>query len=294
MKILNFGSLNLDYVYQVDHLVREGETISSQEMNVHLGGKGFNQSCALARAGVPVYHAGTVGDDGLIFYDTCEDFGVDTEYLRSTSGRCGHAIIQVDKAGSNCIMLYGGANMRITRKQVDEVLSHFGPKDYIILQNEISELDYIIEQAFMKGMIIVLNPSPFNERLLACDLGKVSYFILNETEAGQLTGEIAPSAMLQTMGTSYPNAKIVLTLGDKGAVYHHGNEEIFQPAYPVQVVDTTGAGDCFTGFFMAGIFKKKTIKEAMALAAKAAAMCIGKAGAAESMPFLSEVELYES
>ncbi len=292
MKVLNFGSLNLDYTYQVPHIVREGETISSNDVQMHLGGKGFNQSVALARAGVPVYHAGLVGEEGLDFYDACEECGIKTDYIKTVTGRCGHTIIQVDEEGQNSIVLFGGANQKNTKEYVDEVLKNFEAGDILLLQNEVNELPYIIDQAFAKGMTIVLNPSPMNEIIDECDLGKVSIFVLNETEGQQLTGQTTPTTIVAAMEASFANAKIVLTLGKGGSIFHHGDEELYQAAFDVDTVDTTAAGDTFTGFLIAGILKKQPMRDVLVNASKAAALAVQKQGAAQSIPFMSEVELF--
>jgi len=282
----------LDYTYQVPHIVREGETISSNDVQMHLGGKGFNQSVALARAGVPVYHAGLVGEEGLDFYDACEECGIKTDYIKTVTGRCGHTIIQVDEDGQNSIVLFGGANQKNTKEYVDEVLKNFETGDILLLQNEINELPYIIEQAFAKGMTIVLNPSPMNEIIDECDLGKVSIFVLNETEGQQLTGQTTPTTIVAAMEASFANAKIVLTLGKGGSIFHHGDEELYQAAFDVNTVDTTAAGDTFTGFLIAGILKKQPMRDVLVNASKAAALAVQKQGAAQSIPFMSEVELF--
>ena len=292
MKVLNFGSLNLDYTYQVPHIVREGETISSNDVQMHLGGKGFNQSVALARAGVPVYHAGLVGEEGLDFYDACQECGIKTDYIKTVTGRCGHTIIQVDDEGQNSIVLFGGANQKNTKEYVDEVLKNFETGDILLLQNEVNELPYIIDQAFAKGMTIVLNPSPMNEIIDECDLGKVSIFVLNETEGQQLTGQTTPTTIVAAMEASFANAKIVLTLGKGGSIFHHGDEELYQAAFDVNTVDTTAAGDTFTGFLIAGILKKQPMRDVLVNASKAAALAVQKQGAAQSIPFMSEVELF--
>ena len=294
MKVLNFGSLNLDYTYQVSHILRPGETILAKDVSMNLGGKGFNQSVALSRAGLACYHAGLVGEEGLEFYDACETFGIKTDYIKTVTGRCGHTVIQVDEDGQNCILLYGGANQKNSKEYVDEVLKNFDTGDIIVLQNEINELPYIIDQAFAKGMTIVLNPSPFDERLDACDLGKVSIFIFNETEGQQMTGMTTPATIVAAMAASYSNAKIVLTLGEGGSIYHHGDEELYQAAFKVAAVDTTAAGDTFTGYFIAGLVKKLPMREVLINASKAAALAVTKAGAAISIPFMSEVELFNT
>ena len=294
MKVLNFGSLNLDYTYQVAHIVRAGETILAKEVNMNLGGKGFNQSVALSRAGLVCFHAGLVGEEGLEFYDACETFGIKTDYMKTVTGRCGHTVIQVDENGQNSIVLFGGANQKNSKEYVDEVLKNFDTGDVIILQNEINELSYLIDQAFAKGMTIVLNPSPYDERLEECDLGKVSVFVLNETEGQQMTGMTTPATIISAMAASYSNAKVVLTLGEGGSIYHHGDEELYQPAFKVDAVDTTAAGDTFTGYFVAGLIKKLPMRAVLTNSSKAAALAVTKHGAASSIPFMSEVELFNT
>ena len=187
MKVLNIGSMNLDYVYRVDHIVQPGETISSGGMNVFLGGKGINQSIALAKAGVEVYHGGMIGEDGQPFLDACQEYGVHGEYIRQIPGKTGHTIIQIDKEAQNCILLFGGANQMLTKEYIDGVLSHFQDGDILLLQNEVNDIAYMVERAYEKGMQIALNPSPFNERLEDVDMDKISIFLLNEIEGGQIT-----------------------------------------------------------------------------------------------------------
>ena len=150
-KILSFGSLNIDYVYSVDHFVQKGETLASSALEIFSGGKGLNQSVALGRAGAEVFHAGAVGPDGQFLVDLLQEAGVDTHLVkRLESVRTGNAIIQRDPEGNNCILLYGGANQAITREQVKEILVGFGAGDYIVLQNEINQLPFLMEQAHAK------------------------------------------------------------------------------------------------------------------------------------------------
>ena len=243
MKVLNFGSLNLDYVYSVDHMVAPGETLASSGMNTFCGGKGLNQSIALAKAGVDVYHAGMIGEEGDILLKACKEGGVNADYIKSIPGKSGHTIIQVDKNGQNCILLYGGANRSITKEYVDEVLAHFEKGDILLLQNEINMLDYIIDCAYEKGMMIILNPSPYDDALDACDFGKIAMFLLNEIEGGQVTGETQTDRILERLREIYPEAKVVLTLGGEGSVYQYKEEQYRQGIYKVKAVDTTAAGD---------------------------------------------------
>lgn len=290
MRVLNFGSMNLDYVYTVDHMVLPGETQNSQGMNTFLGGKGFNQSTALAKAGVEVYHAGLIGEEGKIFQETAKEYGISDKYIQVCDEKNGHTIIQVDKNGQNCILLYGGANRAITREFVDEVLMGFEKGDIILLQNEINELDYIIDKAYEKGMQIFLNPSPFDGALDACDLNKISCFLLNEIEGGQIAGETDPDKIIDGILANYENAKVVLTLGGDGSVYADKEKRCQQPVYKVETVDTTAAGDTFTGYFIAGLIQGKTVEETMKMCAVAAGIAVSRPGAAPSIPYMEEVE----
>ena len=296
MKVLNFGSLNIDYVYCLDHFVQKGETISSQSMHTFSGGKGLNQSIAMGRAGITTYHAGAVGKDGDFLIELLQEAGVHTELIRELSQvRTGNAIIQKDKNGENCIILYGGANQEITKEQVDETLKCFEPGDYLVLQNEINEGSYIMEQAHKKGMVIVLNPSPMDDRVLEMPLEYVNYFILNEVEAGQIlndsaSGEVQGEALAKRLREKFPGAKIVLTLGEKGSVFVDDKTVIQQQAYRVETVDTTAAGDTFTGYFIAGLIQGLGVEGAMDQGAKASAIAVSSLGAAPSIPMLEQVK----
>ena len=292
MKILNFGSLNLDYVYNVDHMVEAGETLTSAERNIFCGGKGLNQSIALARAGARVFHAGQIGAEGEILRSTLAQEGVDIRYIKTADVPTGHALIQVDKNGQNCILLYGGANRAMSFEYIDEVLDDFDRGDILILQNEVNLLDYIIDRAWEKGMRIVLNPSPFDEHIAKCDLQKISILLLNEVEGAQLCGRNSPEAILEHLRKEYPEVKAVLTLGSSGSVYQDVNLQHHQMIFPVEAVDTTAAGDTFTGYFIAELLEKNNAVEGLEIAAKAAAIAVTRRGAAPSIPTKAEVEAY--
>lgn len=292
-KVLCFGSLNIDYTYKVDHFVQKGETISSQGLQVFSGGKGLNQSTALAKAGVEIYHAGAVGRDGEFLLEQLRDVGVHTENVAVlTEVRSGNAIIQNDAEGDNCIILYGGANQAVTREQADVVIGKFSAGDYIILQNEISELAYIMETAHKKGMRIVLNPSPMNDKILALPLEKVELLILNEVEAGQILGtdETDGDVLMEKLLKRFPEMKFVLTLGSQGSIYGDKRQKVKQSAYRVKAVDTTAAGDTFTGFFIGSLVKGLSVEQAMDIASRASAIAVTRSGAAPSIPTWDEVE----
>ena len=289
MRVLNIGSLNIDYVYSVDHIILPGETEDTGSRNVFLGGKGINQSCAVAKAGVEVWHGGLIGEEGKMFLDACDEYGVNRTYIRTVEGPNGHTVIQIDKNAQNSILLFGGANQRFTKDFIDEILANFTSQDILLLQNEVNLLAYMVDRAYEKGMTIVLNPSPFNDKLKSVDMGKVSIFILNEVEGFQLTGENDPDKILQKMHQLYPNARIMLTLGKDGAVYFDGEQKVYQPIFPVQAVDTTAAGDTFTGYFLAGLVEGLPIPELLKMSAKASSICVTRPGAVPSVPYRAEV-----
>lgn len=289
MKVLNIGSMNLDYVYNVDHIVQPGETQATYGMNVFLGGKGINQSIACAKAGAEVYQAGMIGEDGKVFLDACKEYGVNGDYIRTIDEKTGHAIIQIDKNAQNCIILYGGANVKLTEAYIDEVIGGFEKGDLLLLQNEVNNLPYIVDKAYEKGMQIALNPSPFNEKILAVDLSKITLFLMNEVEGEQITGKKDPEEIIAVVQEKFPNAKVVLTLGKDGAMYAEGDQRYFQPIFPVEAVDTTAAGDTFTGYFLAGMIEGMPVQDILCMASKASSIAVTRQGAVPSIPYRKEV-----
>lgn len=302
MKILNFGSLNIDKVYQVRDFVRPGETISSKKLDFFCGGKGLNQSIAISRAGAPVYHAGCIGYDGDMLSDALTASHVHTEYLKKLEIPTGHAVIQVSDTGQNCIILFGGANQAITETQICETLSHFSAGDILLLQNEINHLAVLIDRAYERGMKIYLNPSPVTEQLKEVSLDKVSCLILNEIEAADLCAAEcrkqgsseaslpeSPEDCARALHRLHPELQILLTMGTSGSIFLSEEKFHFQAAFPVNAVDTTAAGDTFTGYFIAAVSRGESIEAAMEEASKASAMAVTRAGASASIPLREEV-----
>jgi ribokinase len=253
------------------------------------GGKGLNQSIAAARAGSEVYHAGKIGPDGQMLLDTLRESGVNTDFIVTNSATSGHAVIQVNKYGNNCILLHGGANQEITRDEADRVLDAFSPGDILILQNEINNIPYIIDKAHSKYMKIVMNPSPMNSALKDADLNKISYLILNEVEGEDYTGESRPARIMDSLLNSFPHLKVVLTLGKQGAMYGDELHRVQQGSYHVEAVDSTAAGDTFLGYFVSRITTGSPSWTAMRMAALAAALAVTKKGASSSIPTWEDV-----
>lgn len=289
MKILNFGSLNIDKVYEVEDFVKPGETISSKDMQIFAGGKGLNQSIAVANAGSRIYHAGMIGKEGVFLKEMLDQKNVDTSLLEIVDSETGHAIIQVNKEGQNCILLFSGANHKIDEAYVNLVLDKFEAGDIIILQNEISCLEYIIDKAFEKQMRIALNPSPIDESLAKLDLNKVEWIILNEIEGAVISGEEDPDKIVFKLLKRFSGLKIVLTLGEKGSIYRDGENCYLQNIYKTNVVDTTAAGDTFMGYFISSISKNRSVEEALQIASMAASISVSKKGAANSIPYEQDV-----
>ncbi len=289
MKILNIGSMNIDYVYSVDHIIAPGETESTGGREIFLGGKGINQSIALAKAGACVYHAGMIGEDGIAFLDACKEYGVDSRFIRIIDVPTGHTVIQVDKIAQNSILLYGGANQKLTEEFIDEVIANFEKGDMLLLQNEVNHLDYIVDKAYEAGFQIALNPSPFNEKIKNVDLSKISIFLLNEVEGFQITGYEDEEEILADMKRRFPEAKIILTLGKKGAVYSYKDEKYFQESFKVEAVDTTAAGDTFTGYFLTGLMEGMDVQKVLKMSVKASSIAVTRPGAAASIPMRKEV-----
>lgn len=289
IKILNFGSCNIDYVYSVNHIVKAGETISSASMNRFVGGKGLNQSVAIANAGVEVYHAGCIGNDGEMLRTFLVKCGVKTTYLKTVSESSGHAIIQVAENGENSIVIYGGANSCITKDYIDAVLSNFEHDDLLVLQNEISNVDYIISKAHSIGMKIFFNPAPFTDNLLSIDMKKLYCLIANEIEAKALTGTNEIEESITYLAKHYPSLKVVITLGKKGSVYIEEGKVIKQSAFKVDAIDTTAAGDTFVGYFVSEYSKGASPVDALRTASIASAITVSRHGAAPSIPTIQEV-----
>ena len=290
MRVLNFGSLNLDYVYQVGHFVQPGETLSAVSQTVNPGGKGLNQSIALAKAGAEVCHAGCIGTDGENLRELLKENGVNTEYLREVPALQGNAVIQVNPEGQNCILLFGGSNQCITEEQIDQTIKNFAPGDWLVLQNEINNLPRIVDAGHDQGMKIVLNPSPFNEKLSEVNFGKLTWLLVNEIEAEQLSGSRESDKAWLLLHEKYPSLSLLVTLGSEGSAAYTKRETVYRKAFPVTAVDTTAAGDTFTGYFVAGLMEGRTLRDCMCRAGMAAAISVTRPGAAPSIPGRKEVE----
>lgn len=312
-RVLNIGSLNIDYVYQVPHFLRCGETLAAKDRAVHIGGKGLNQSVALARAGLDVAHAGMVGVDGDFLKSFLANEGVDIKFVKVLDeDSSGHTVIQVTPEGENAILYYPGTNIRLTRNYIAQVLSNFQPGDVLLVQNETSAVADAIELGWKKGMRVIWNPSPFDGKKSSVCIDRLVALVLNETEAqGLLAAQGLQNCtsdrmdMVSKLAQRYPDLILLLTLGSKGVVFRlPGFEPQYLPAMTVQAVDTTGAGDTFLGYAVRSLMRMweaqangddlpkqlAILLDGLRLANRAAAISVTKPGAAESIPLLQEVQ----
>lgn len=290
-KIVVFGSVNIDHVYLVDHFVSPGETVSSTELEKYWGGKGLNQAIAVSKAGGRSCLAAKVNQSE---YDElcrlCKESNLDFSLVMPSEARTGHAIIQVDKSGQNGIFVFPGANGTVSPDDTAQVLGSMQEGDILLLQNEINSVPEIIERAHRRCLTVALNPSPISGDMANWPLKYVDIMIFNETEGLALTGEEMPKKILDTLESRYPNCGLVLTLGEHGSVFRGGGRTIVQTAFPVPVVDTTGAGDTFTGYFLSSVLEGKGPGDALRIASRAASIAVSRKGAAASIPTIGEVK----
>ena len=290
MRILCYGSLNIDMVFKVPHFVEAGETLSSSSMTRSAGGKGANQAAALAKAGCETYMAGKVGRDGRFLVDILEGFSVNCANVLVTDNPSGQAIIQLSDSNQNAIILLPGENRNIAREEIDSVLAKFSAGDWIVLQNEINLIGYIMEKAAEKGMRICFNPAPFDDAISSLPLSLVDLLIVNEIEGAGLAGcKGSYEEIIGKLSELYPGQEIIMTAGSKGAYYRGREGFIYQPIIDYPVVDTTAAGDTFIGYYLASCIRGLSVKESLYYASKASGIAVSRPGAMQSVPVKDEI-----
>lgn len=290
MRVANVGSLNIDKTYRVAEFVRPGETITALSFVEGAGGKGLNQSLALAQSGADVWHVGAVGHDGAWLIDELEEAGVKTRYIETVDNVSGHALIQVDDSGQNAIVVCGGANACVDERHVARALSEFGPGDVLLLQNETNANAAALHLAKEAGLTVAYNPSPLDDAALQLDLDAIDLFILNELEAAALAGiDGWGERGISVLAERFPDAEFLITLGSEGCLHMKGDAIVRQPAFRVDAVDTTGAGDTFCGYFLGLRSQGSDVPEALRVASAAAALSVTRRGAARAIPTIDEV-----
>lgn len=293
-KLVNLGSLGIDHVYGVDHITTPGETLSSHSHDVFPGGKGSNQSIAAAKAGAKVIHVGCIGPDGEMLIDVLRDVDVDVTDVRVGETATQHAVIQVDRQGQNSIVIFGGANRTINQHDRDVALSKIEPGDWLLLQNEINDLEEILNQAGERNVSVAFNVAPVDGREKDYDYSRVGLLIVNEVEAAALADEDDPKRAFDILTSRYPLTIVLLTLGRDGGIYGGWKyPRVVYESHVVDAVDETAAGDTFIGYFMAEWLRSQDLAKAVADASAAGAIAVTKPGAASSIPSRAEVEAFK-
>jgi len=291
--IVNFGSINIDHVYQVPHFVKPGETLASLSLSTGLGGKGANQSVAAAKAGANVAHIGRVSSNDQWAVELLNSAGVDTRYIELVECASGHAIIQVDAQGENAIVLHGGANQSFTKEELHAVFENISASgdsiEYLLMQNECNLLAQALDTAHALGIKTVLNPAPMTADIKELPLHQLDTLIVNQGEAEALCDTADIDYMVQQFKHLAPKTRVVITLGGDGAVLLSNGETTRVKAPAVTVVDTTAAGDTFVGYFLAGLVEGLDDKDALQRACLAASTTATREGAIASIPKLSEI-----
>ena len=286
--IYNLGSINIDHFYRLPHLVGSGETLAASDHVTGLGGKGANQSVAAAQSGANVRHIGAVGPDGADMVEKLAAFGVDTSHIGEVSAPTAHAIVMIDTNGENQIVIYSGANRMQDANVITNCMAKAAPGDWLMLQNETSHQVHAAKAAKAAGLNVVYSAAPFDQAAVQDILPFTDLLIMNQVEADQLSQALdSPLAKL-------PVAHILITKGPGGADWHDTKtqEIVSIPAFSVTPVDTTGAGDTFAGYMVAGLAAGLSPQKAGRRAAAAAAISVTRNGTADAIPSLAEVEAF--
>ena len=291
MTIFNLGSINNDHFFEVSHLPAPGETVASKAYFSGLGGKGANLSIAALRAGARVCHIGAVGPDGHGALAQLKSLGLSVDNISMLDVATGHAVVMIDPAGENAIVIHPGANRNIAERAVTAALVSAKPGDWIVVQNETNQQGFALKQGRKQDLKTAYIAAPFDAKSTAEVLPFVDLLILNSIEMSQLRKSM-PRGPEQSGVTM-----IVVTEGAAGGVVLRAEngwaEERFESP-DVTALDTTGAGDTFAGYFLAALDGGVDAGFAIERAAAAAALMVTKKGTAEAIPSLTEVENFLS
>ncbi len=292
MAVINFGSINIDHVYQVAHFVQPGETLASTGYQCLLGGKGANQSIALARAGTDVHHVGKIHESDAAFKQTMIRDGINCKHVQCTDTPSGHAIIQVTPSAENAIVLFGGANLEMTSQDILRALDNVKSTDWVLTQNETSSIDQVLIQAKEKGLRVAFNPAPMTESVKQLPHKCIDLLIVNEVEAAEISGQTDLDQMENYFRQDWPHAEVIITLGKAGVRMLKKDKTIDVPAFVVEAIDTTAAGDTFIGYFLSAYSDHTDSKTALTRGCAASALAVMKEGAAQSIPNNEEVDRF--
>lgn len=289
MKAIVIGSINKDIVYNVNDIVKPGETISSSKVEYFLGGKGLNQAIALSNMTKNVFFYTIVNKYENEIINQLKRYNFDNSLIQYTEDKMGEAFIQVNDEGENAIVLAANSNHLFNVSKIYKVLDTFTKNDYVILQNEINDIDKIIKYAKEKELQVVLNPSPISDIINHELLLNVDYLIVNRTEFKAISNTHWAREGMRSFHKEYPHIKLVVTLGEEGVFYIDDSESYKIPSHEVEVSDTTCAGDTFLGYFIGSLMENNTVKESLYTATKASSICVGLPGASNSIPTKDQI-----
>lgn len=285
--IYSLGSINADHMYRLSHLPAPGETLAADTYARMLGGKGANQSIAAVRAGARVVHIGAVGQDGDWMRAALAAAGVDVDHVVTLdSAASGHAVVMVEEGGENSIVIHPGANRMLEAPHIEAALINSRPGDWLMMQNETSGQVEAAELAHTRGLRVAYSAAPLDVDAVRAVQPFVSLLILNTVEAEQLS---------QALSVADVPMRLV-THGEGGAEWVEANsdEAVSVPAFCVSAIDTTGAGDCFAGYAVAGLAAGLAPVQALRRASAAAALQVQRRGASEAIPTAEEVDAFLS
>jgi ribokinase len=301
-KVVIVGSLNMDLVTRAPRLPRAGETLAGQSFVTVPGGKGANQAVAAARLGASVAMIGCVGDDayGEQLRSALLAEGIDCQAVTAIAGEStGVALIVVDDNSQNAIVIVAGGNGHVTSNVVDGFDALLSQAEVIICQLEVpmATVGHVLKRGRELGKTVILNPAPASGPLPAEWYAWIDYLIPNESEATALTGlpvdsvATADAAATALLGSGV--GKVIVTLGEHGALFANKASSQHFPAPRVKPVDTTAAGDTFVGGFAAALADGKSESEAIRFGQIAAALSVTRAGAQPSIPTFNDVQSYQ-
>ena len=291
------GSLNMDLVVNVDTMPKPGQTIIGSNFKEVPGGKGANQAVAMARLNGNVSMIGKVGEDGFgqTLINSLKNDKVDTTYIQTSKGATGVALITVDKNAQNSIVVSPGANFEVKEDDIDNNIEAIKNSDIVVLQLEtpLNTIKYALNKAKELNKYTILNPAPavkLDDEIIK----NVDLLTPNETEL-----EIISGVSIETEEDIQKAAQImiekgvkelIVTLGSKGSLYINKEKSMFKKAYKDEAVDTTAAGDSYTGALAVALSQDKNIEDAMDFASKVGALSVLKEGAQSSLPTLEDVK----
>lgn len=287
VNILNFGKLSVEHIYSATNIDFSKNITEIGALQTFAGGRGLNISVALSRAGFTKnHHAGIVGADGEFLRDALKNSGVNTSNIKIVDEATAHSIILLITNTEHKKFSFGGTNLNITKSFADAVLSKFTEEDILIIDDGISNYEYIIGEAQQMGMKIFFAPE---NTTINIDLSLLHHIFISEEQAITISGESKREEIIKYFKEKHPALRVLIDFSDNGFLYINKTQTLFQPAYKGEKVDTTAGFDTFIGYFIALVSKNKKIGEVLRLSSAARTLSVAKRGAAITIPYENEI-----